>query len=105
MVEKFAALTFQSIDDFEICNKFMEAKPNNIGLCTNKNADFTKGESLENSCLSQGKLCVIVKTDNLLIPPGTLIVKTKQGRDISIKVTSGIGTKIADVESGIITPV
>lgn len=79
MAEKFAALTFQSIEDFEICNKYMKAKRDDIGLCTNKSTPFTKRENLENSCFSDGKLCVIVKTKNLLIPPGTLIVKTKQG--------------------------
>lgn len=50
MAEKFTALTFQSIEDFETCNKFIGAELNDMGLHTNNSADFTNGESLENSC-------------------------------------------------------
>ena len=67
----YVALGFQTREDFEICDKRMRIRPENIVVSWD------------------GMLTVLVKVENVMIPHGTLVVTTDKGRRIFIKVTSG----------------
>ena len=67
----YIALGFQNHEDFEICNKRMKIEPDNAAI--SKDGLFT----------------VLVKTESIMIPHGTLVVTTNNGRRIFIRVTSG----------------
>lgn len=71
-------MTFKSKEDFEVCNKFMNAGLGNLGVS------------------SEGSISVLVSTENILVPYGTLAVKTHSGKEIQIKVTSGVA-EVLDV--------
>ena len=66
----YAALSFQSHDDFEACNRVMNIRPGDTATS------------------SDGMFTVLIKTE-LRFPPGTLIVKTNKNKDISVRVISG----------------
>jgi hypothetical protein len=68
----YAALSFQSHDDFEACNRVMNIRPGDTATS------------------SDGMFTVLVKTE-LRLPPGTLTVKTNKDKDISVRIVSGKG--------------
>lgn len=67
---KFAALSFRSYEDFEACNEAMNIKPGDTATS------------------SDGMFTVMIKTERLL-PPGTLMVTTGNGRKVFVRVISG----------------
>ena len=66
----YAALSFQSYEDFEACNTVMNIGPG------------------DTSTSSDGIFTVMIRT-GLRLPPGTLTVKTNKDRDITVRVVSG----------------
>jgi hypothetical protein len=77
--EKYMVLGFRNHEDFEICNQIMKVSIGDVGTS------------------ADGLFVVIVKTDRILIPHGTLIIKTTKGRSISVRVTSGVAKRVCDV--------
>ena len=67
----YVALGFQNHEDFEVCNKRMKIEPDNAAIS------------------EDGMFTVLVKTESIMIPHGTLVVTTNKGRRIFIRVTSG----------------
>ena len=70
-METYIALGFQNHEDFEICNKRMKIECKNAAVS------------------EDGMFTVLVKTGNIMIPHGTLVVATNKGRRIFIRITSG----------------
>lgn len=66
----FAALSFNSYEDFEACNKVMNIRPGDTGTS------------------SDGLFTVMIKTE-LRFPPGNLVIKTNKDKDIIVRVISG----------------
>ena len=66
----YAALSFESHEDFEACNKLMHIRPKNTATS------------------SDGMFTVMIQTE-LRIPPGTLTIKTNKNKDISVRILSG----------------
>ena len=66
----YAALSFSSYEDFELCNTVMNIK------------------SGDTATSSDGMFTVLVRTE-LQLPPGKLKVKTKQNKDIQVRLLSG----------------
>ena len=77
--EKYMVLGFRSHSDFEVCNTLMKVSVEDVGTS------------------ADGLFVVIVKTNNILVPHGTLAVKTTRGREVSIRVTSGVAKKVSDI--------
>lgn len=71
-MSSYVALCFDSIEDFALCNKLMQARSEDTAAC------------------SDGSIAVLVKVDRIIIPHGTLAVLTSRGRKIFVRVTSGI---------------
>lgn len=69
--ETYMALGFQTHEDFEICKDRMNIRAENVAV---------SGDAM---------VTVLVKTENVIIPHGTLVVTTNRGRRIFIRVTSG----------------
>jgi len=69
-MEAYTALIFNNHEDFEIYKKAVNLKPENIAL-------------------SKDLLVTVMIKTELIIPSGSLIVKTSDGREITIKVSSG----------------
>lgn len=74
-MDAYVALGFQNHDDFEVCNQRMNIKPDNAAIS------------------EDGMFTVLIKTEKIMIPHGTLVVTTDRGRRIFIRVTSGIKTE------------
>ena len=64
-------LVFNNEHDFAYCDKRMQITSEHVAL----NQD--------------GYISVVVRTEDIRLPQGTLIVRTESGRDISIQVSSG----------------
>lgn len=71
IMENVAALSFNSYDDFEACNEYIQVR---IG---------------ETATSSDGMFTVIIKTERRM-PPGTLVVTTDNGKRIFVRVVSGV---------------
>jgi len=69
-MEAYTALIFNSHEDFEMYKQKVNLKPENIALSENL------------------LVTVLIKTE-LLIPSGLLTVKTSNGGEITIQVSSG----------------
>ena len=67
---KLAALSFQSYEDFEICNKTMNIKPGDTATS------------------SDGMFTVMIPTERL-IPSGTLMVTADNGKKVFVRLISG----------------
>ena len=67
----YVALGFQSHEEFEVCNRRMMIELGNVAIS------------------EDGMFTVLVKTEGVMIPHGTLVVATDRGRRIFIRVTSG----------------
>lgn len=68
---KLTALSFESYQDFEICNEVMKVRPGDTATS------------------SDGMFTVVVKTDGVSLPSCTLIVTSKDGRRVFVRVISG----------------
>ncbi len=79
---KYMVLSFKNHNDFEVCNKLMKVNVCDIGTSAN------------------GLFVVIVKTDNILVPHGNLSIKTTEGRQISVRITSGVVERVSKVTFG-----
>ena len=102
--EKFVTLIFKSLEDLDVCNKYMKVEEKNIGIWTDKEGALTKGTHISDE-FPEGQVCARFYTGNSILPPGILIVKSTRG-DISIKVVSGVARTIAHVvDDGIIYPI
>ncbi len=66
-----AAFSFRSYEDFEACNEYMNIQPG------------------ETATSSDGMFTVMIKTERQ-IPPGTLVMTTKNGKQIYVRVITGI---------------
>ena len=71
IMAKLSALSFDSYEDFEICNETMNIK---------------RGDTATSH---DGMFTVIVHTPNVPFPSGTLVVTAKDGRKIFVRVISG----------------
>ncbi len=71
MTEAYVALIFNSQQDFAYCDKRMKITSNHVAIN------------------QEGYISVLVKTENIKLPQGTLIVKTESGRNIHVRVASG----------------
>ncbi len=100
---KCVTLIFESVEDFKTCNKYMQADKKNIGIHASKNNNLVPGDHISDD-ISDRRICVFTNTGDVLIPPGTLTVKTSSGTDISIKVISGIGRETARVIDNVVYP-
>jgi hypothetical protein len=70
-MEPYVALSFQTPEDFEICNLRMNVPSKNIAIA------------------QDGMITVLVKTETVLFPHGTLVITTNRGRRIFVRVVSG----------------
>ena len=71
MTDAYVMLIFKNEQDFFYCDRRMKITKEHVAL----NQD--------------GDISVLVKTENIRLPQGTLIVKTESGRSIHIRVASG----------------
>ena len=69
---QYAALSFQSHEDFRVCKNAMRIT-----------------EDTETATSSDGMFTVFIKTEGAIFPSGTLVTTTSKGREISIRVISG----------------
>ena len=68
---KFAALSFQSYKDFEVCNEIMKVRPGDTATS------------------SDGMFTVMIKTEGVTLPSGTLMVTANDGRKVFVRIISG----------------
>ena len=68
-MEKYMALSFQTAEDFEICDGRMNVPSRNIVIA------------------QDGMITVLLKTETVMIPHGTLVVTTDRGRRIFVRGT------------------
>lgn len=67
----YLALSFKTREDFMICKDQMRIDVHNVSVS------------------DDAMITVLVKTENVMIPHGTLVVTTNRGREIFIRVVSG----------------
>lgn len=70
-MDAYVVLVFKNKDDFFYCDNRMRITSEHVAL----NQD--------------GYISVLVRTENIRLPQGTLIIETESGRKISIQVSSG----------------
>ena len=71
MAEAYVILIFKNEQDFVYCDRRMRITKEHVAL----NQD--------------GDISVLVKTENIRLPQGTLTVKAESGRSIDIRIASG----------------
>lgn len=71
MADAYVVLIFKNEQDFFYCDKRMQIKSEHVAL----NQD--------------GDISVLIKTENIRLPQGTLNVLTESRRNICVKITSG----------------
>ena len=71
MAEAYVALIFKSQEDFLYCNNRMQI------------------DSSHAAVNQEGYITVLVRTDTVRLPQGTLTVKTESGRNIRVQISSG----------------